>query len=119
DAMMTIKKQYGMHTWQGDPCVPANLSWSIVNCTSSSSTSLRVTSLNLSYKGLGGPISTAIANLTALKFLDLSNNYLTGTIPDFLANLSSLQNLDLSYNKLDGPMPADLCHKQAKGLLWL
>ncbi|XP_074562142.1 putative LRR receptor-like serine/threonine-protein kinase At2g28960, partial [Curcuma longa] len=85
----------------------------------SSSTSLRVTSLNLSYKGLGGPISTAIANLTALKFLDLSNNNLTGTIPDFLANLSSLQSLDLSYNKLDGPVPADLCHKQAKGLLRL
>ncbi|XP_042421960.1 probable LRR receptor-like serine/threonine-protein kinase At1g05700 isoform X1 [Zingiber officinale] len=118
-AMMAITKQYdNKHNWQGDPCVPANLSWSIVNCTSSSSTSFRVTSLNLSYKGLEDSLSTAIANLTALKILDLSNNYLR-TFPDFLANLSSLQSLDLSSNKLDGPMPADLCHKQAKGLLSL
>ncbi|KAG6487405.1 hypothetical protein ZIOFF_055991 [Zingiber officinale] len=50
-AMMAITKQYdNKHNWQGDPCVPANLSWSIVNCTSSSSTSFRVTSLYASQK---------------------------------------------------------------------
>ncbi|KAF8027613.1 hypothetical protein BT93_E0506 [Corymbia citriodora subsp. variegata] len=91
NAMYDIKKTYGVirESWQGDPCVPTQYSWSGLNCSHNSSP--RIVSLNLSSSGLKGPIATSISNLTAVVSLDLSNNSLTGSIPDFLAQMPNLE----------------------------
>lgn len=100
--------------------------WNGVNC--SSSRPWRVTKLNLTGQGLGGPISSSLGNLTFLETLVLSKNNLIGpipllnklqhlktlilggnslqgVIPDALTNCSNLAYLDLSVNNLTGPIP--------------
>ncbi|KAJ1689485.1 hypothetical protein LUZ63_013640 [Rhynchospora breviuscula] len=52
--------------WNGDPCVPTNLGWSGVNCTTDSSKVPRITTLNLSSIGLNGAMITAFGSLTSL-----------------------------------------------------
>ncbi|PRQ51694.1 putative protein kinase RLK-Pelle-LRR-Xb-1 family [Rosa chinensis] len=66
----------------------------------------RVVSLTLPGRGLSGPISPAITNLTFLTHLNLSHNYLSGLLPDVLfQSLFRLQVLDLSFNRLNGNLP--------------
>ncbi|KAI6671847.1 hypothetical protein NL676_006732 [Syzygium grande] len=119
NAMYDVKKIYGVvrASWQGDPCVPTQYSWSGLNCRYDSSP--RIVSLNLSSSGLKGLIDTSISNLTAVVSLDLSNNSLTGSVPDFVAQMLSLKVLDLGGNNLNGSVPQTLLKKKADGSLQL
>ncbi|KAG2297307.1 hypothetical protein Bca52824_043976 [Brassica carinata] len=115
-AVKDIEATYGLSrlNWQGDPCVPQQLSWDGLNCTSTDvSIPPRITSLNLSSCGLNGPIAVSIQNLTQLENLDLSNNNLTGWLPEFLGNMESLSVINLSGNQLNGTIPKAL---QREGL---
>lgn len=67
---------------------------------------LRVTSLNLTNRGLVGHISPSIGNLTFLWSLNLAKNELTREIPSSLAHLHRLKILRLHTNKLQGRMPS-------------
>ncbi|XP_039163733.1 putative leucine-rich repeat receptor-like protein kinase At2g19210 isoform X1 [Eucalyptus grandis] len=119
NAMYDIKRTYGVirASWQGDPCVPMQYSWSGLHCSHDSSP--RIVSLNLSSSGLKGLIATSISNLTAVVSLDLSNNSLTGSVPDFLAQMPSLEVLSLSGNDLNGSVPQTLLKKWTDGSLRL
>ncbi|KAI6671863.1 hypothetical protein NL676_006748 [Syzygium grande] len=119
NAMHDVKQTYGVieDSWQGDPCVPAQYSWSGLNCSYGSSP--RIVSLNLSSSGLKGLIATSISSLTAVVALDLSDNSLIGSVPDFLAQMPSLKVLNLSGNNLNGSVPQTLLKKKANGSLLL
>uniref|UniRef100_A0A5B7C6L6 non-specific serine/threonine protein kinase n=1 Tax=Davidia involucrata TaxID=16924 RepID=A0A5B7C6L6_DAVIN len=85
-------------SWQGnDPCKK----WNFISCDSKGS----VTVINFSKQHWSGMISSAIANLTALKSLLLNDNNLTGSIPASLTSLAKLQLLDVSNNNLSGKVP--------------
>ncbi|XP_059075037.1 putative leucine-rich repeat receptor-like serine/threonine-protein kinase At2g24130 [Cryptomeria japonica] len=79
--------------------------WTAITC---SSRRQRVVSLNLTGKGLVGPISPLLGNLSFLKAVDLSNNSFEGPIPYQLGRLFRLRRLRLSRNKLAGPIPSSL-----------
>ncbi|PON37029.1 Mitogen-activated protein kinase kinase kinase [Parasponia andersonii] len=117
NAMMEIKRTYGVieDSWQGDPCVPTNFTWSKLGCNSNNPP--RIISLNLSSSGLKGAITASLSNLTSLHVLDLSYNNLMGSIPESLAELSSLQVLNLAGNKLEGSVPTALLEKSKTGAL--
>ncbi|XP_047316981.1 probable LRR receptor-like serine/threonine-protein kinase At4g29180 [Impatiens glandulifera] len=111
DAMVSISLAYGVkRNWQGDPCVPLNMTWGGLNCTSNSN-SPQIISLNLSSSGLTGEIAASFSLLTSLEILDLSNNDLTGPVPEFLSNLSKLRILNLRNNNLEGSVPRALTEK--------
>ncbi|XP_042514102.1 receptor-like protein 2 [Macadamia integrifolia] len=77
--------------------------WEGVNCDGTG----WVTTLSLPYKGLRGPFSLSLANLTHLSFLNLSHNFLSGPLPpSFLSSFDQLQTLDLSFNRFSGELPA-------------
>ncbi|CAL9234758.1 unnamed protein product, partial [Arabidopsis halleri] len=103
-------------SWQGDPCVPQDVSWEHLKCNYKESPP-RVTSLNLSSQGLIGSIVPSIQNLTQLQELDLSNNTLTGEVPIYLAKMKSLLVINLSKNKLSGSVPQALLDRKKGGLL--
>ncbi|CAA6672849.1 unnamed protein product [Spirodela intermedia] len=119
-AMLKIKDFYKVKkNWQGDPCVPRNLTWEGVSCGYNVSENPRIVSLNLSHSGLAGGISPYIIELTALKTLDLSSNDLTGEILDDLVKLPNLQVLNLMNNQLTGKIPEVLYNKSQNGTLSL
>ncbi|KAK9055507.1 hypothetical protein SSX86_026590 [Deinandra increscens subsp. villosa] len=68
----------------------------------------RVTSLNLTNKGLEGSLSPFIGNLSFLRYFNLSNNLFYGSIPHEISRLSRLQRLSLSNNSFTGEIPANL-----------
>lgn len=68
----------------------------------------RVTSLSLETKGLAGPLSPYLGNLSFLRLLDLYNNSFAGAIPTQLGHLFRLQKLDLNHNKFKGEIPANI-----------
>ncbi|KAK3409288.1 hypothetical protein EUGRSUZ_J01421 [Eucalyptus grandis] len=119
NAMYDVKRTYEVikASWQGDPCVPRQYSWSGLHCSNDSAP--RVISLNLSFSGLKGRIDTLISHLTAVESLDLSNNSLTGSVPEFLSQMPSLKVLNLSGNNLNGSVPQTLLKKKADGTLLL
>ncbi|TKV99572.1 hypothetical protein SEVIR_8G052600v4 [Setaria viridis] len=78
-------------------------SWEGVLC--SVKNSIRVTSLNLTNRGLVGQISPSLGNLTFLKILVLSTNSFSGEIPRSLGHLPHLQILSLQNNTLQGRIP--------------
>ncbi|BAH95108.1 Os11g0173900 [Oryza sativa Japonica Group] len=78
----------------------------------------RVTSLNLTNRGLVGKISPSLGNLTFLKFLLLPTNSLTGEIPSSFGYLHRLQFLYLSNNTLQGMIP-DLTNCSNLKAIWL
>ncbi|XP_022889228.1 probably inactive leucine-rich repeat receptor-like protein kinase IMK2 [Olea europaea var. sylvestris] len=67
--------------------------------------SASLTSIDLSYNRIKGPIPDADGELIFLQELVLSYNVFRGMIPKSLGNLSHLYSLDMSYNELNGPLP--------------
>ncbi|CAN1295327.1 LRR receptor-like serine/threonine-protein kinase EFR [Linum perenne] len=68
----------------------------------------RVTVLDLSSRGISGPISPHVGNLSFLKFLCLYNNSFTGEIPPEIGRLGLLSKLQYFYahsNNLTGSIP--------------
>ncbi|XP_021749773.1 LOW QUALITY PROTEIN: probable LRR receptor-like serine/threonine-protein kinase At4g29180 [Chenopodium quinoa] len=119
-ALNQIKSFYKRMTdWQGDPCFPKRYSWAGVVCNYDSSNIIRITSVNLSSKGLTGHIAASFADLTSLQILDLSDNNLSGLIPELLADLPMLKTLNLSKNNFTGSVPELLLEKSAAGALSL
>ncbi|KAJ3695088.1 hypothetical protein LUZ60_000465 [Juncus effusus] len=115
-AINTIKANYKVDKgWSGDPCVPENLTWIGVSCTSGSSGITRITGLNLSSSGLTGTMISAFGDLTALKKLDLSWNKLSGEMPSSLDQLTELTLLDIAGNNLT--LSPGLQKKQQAGAL--
>nr|AWA44823.1 hypothetical protein SO179B13_000003 [Saccharum officinarum] len=100
-----------------DPCLPKTLAWDWLACSYAVSSPPRITSLNLSFSGLNGDISSSFANLKAVQYLNLSNNNLTGSIPDALSELPSLMLLDLTGNQLSGSIPSGLLKRIQDGSL--
>ncbi|CAA6672936.1 unnamed protein product [Spirodela intermedia] len=118
-AMLKIKDFYKVKkNWQGDPCVPRNLTWERVSCRYDSKNP-RIVSLNLSHSALAGEIHPFIVELMALRTLDLSHNNLTGEIPSGLGKLPNLQVLNLINNQLTGVIPQILYKKSQNGTLSL
>ncbi|KAF7089450.1 hypothetical protein CFC21_092424 [Triticum aestivum] len=119
-AITAIKAKYQLiKNWVGDPCAPKNLVWDGLNCSYPISRPQRITSVNMSFGGLSGDISSHFANLKAIQYLDLSHNNLTGSIPDGLSQLPSLVLLDLTGNKLSGTIPFGLLIRIQDGNLTL
>ncbi|KAK3043077.1 hypothetical protein RJ639_001192 [Escallonia herrerae] len=84
-----------------DPC---GAPWEGVTCINS-----RVTSLELSSKGLVGELTNDIGGLTELRTLDLSlNTGLKGPIPPQLGGLKKLHMLLLSGCSFTGSIPSEL-----------
>ncbi|XP_024005149.1 probable LRR receptor-like serine/threonine-protein kinase At4g20450 isoform X2 [Eutrema salsugineum] len=104
-------------SWQGDPCVPTQYMWTGLNCSNMlPSIPPRIISLDFSYYGLNGTISSDIQYLSQLQKLDLSNNNLTGRVPEFLAKLKLLTVINLSGNNLSGSIPETLRNMENNGL---
>ncbi|XP_027088833.1 senescence-induced receptor-like serine/threonine-protein kinase [Coffea arabica] len=120
DAMISIRSTYGVKkNWQGDPCVPEELRWDGLDCSTNDQGLYRIISMNLSFSGLADEITFSLSKLDSLQSLDMSHNDLTGTIPDFLAYMPSLRTINLSGNKLEGSVPALLLDKMNNGALAL
>ncbi|KAI9109424.1 hypothetical protein K1719_019478 [Acacia pycnantha] len=114
DAIRGIKTIYNIINWQGDPCIPASFAWEGVTCTSDANP--RVTSLNLSSRGLTGKIDASFSKFTKLRSLDLSYNELTGEVPEYFAQLPDLEVLNLTENQLTGSIPKSLWIKSKASL---
>ncbi|CAI0555891.1 unnamed protein product [Linum tenue] len=83
--------------------------WAFVICDSQK----KVSTVNLGKQRLGGIISPAFSNLTALKNLYLNDDNLSGSIPDSLSKLTQLRILDVSNNNLSGIVPPALTSSSA------
>ncbi|KAM0072640.1 putative protein kinase RLK-Pelle-LRR-XII-1 family [Helianthus debilis subsp. tardiflorus] len=68
----------------------------------------RVTSLNLTGRGLEGSLSPSVGNLSFLRSIILDDNRFYGTIPPEISHLSRLQKLSLRKNLFTGDIPANL-----------
>ncbi|XP_054820156.1 putative leucine-rich repeat receptor-like serine/threonine-protein kinase At2g24130 isoform X2 [Prosopis cineraria] len=79
--------------------------WLGIKCNNVSG---KVIKIRLSRKSLGGTISPALGNLSALKVLDLSENFFVGHIPKELGCLVQLEKLSLYWNLLEGKIPSEL-----------
>ncbi|ESQ36145.1 hypothetical protein EUTSA_v10006769mg [Eutrema salsugineum] len=118
-AIKNIQSTYSLSriSWQGDPCVPKQLSWIGLSCSIiDTPTPPRIIALDLSASGLSGTIPPSIQNLTQLRELDLSKNNLTGEVPEFLAKMKSLLVINLSGNNLRGSVPQALLDRKKDGL---
>ncbi|KAG8086153.1 hypothetical protein GUJ93_ZPchr0010g8644 [Zizania palustris] len=119
-AITAIKAKYQVKkNWMGDPCAPKTLAWDGLTCNYAISTPARITSVNMSYCGLGGDVSSDFASLKEIKYLDLSHNNLTGSIPNVLSQLPFLTVLDLTGNQLNGSIPSGLLKRIQNGSLTL
>ncbi|KAL5720499.1 hypothetical protein ACHQM5_013166 [Ranunculus cassubicifolius] len=70
----------------------------------------RVTFLDLHSKGLGGPISPHIGNLSFLRKIEFYNNSFHGDIPQELDRLFRLERLSVGRNSLVGEIPGNISH---------
>uniref|UniRef100_A0ACD5VU15 Uncharacterized protein n=1 Tax=Avena sativa TaxID=4498 RepID=A0ACD5VU15_AVESA len=123
---LTRNWQNEPQSWTGstDPCT----SWDGISCSNG-----RVTEVRLSSMTIGGTLSNAIDQLSALTYLDLANNLdlggpltpnignlkqlttlillgcsFTGNIPQEIGNLRQLRFLALNSNKFTGSIPRTL-----------
>ena len=67
----------------------------------------RVSRLELPNRGLAGPISSELGQLSNLWKLTLSDNQLTGPLPPEWRQLHWLRELHLDGNRLTGPLPTE------------
>ena len=67
-----------------------------------------LTELDLTGKGLTGPVPTEVAQLARLQVLFLDANELSGPIPPELGQLENVEDLRLHDNMLSGPIPVEL-----------
>ncbi|XP_030518727.2 probable LRR receptor-like serine/threonine-protein kinase At3g47570 [Rhodamnia argentea] len=79
----------------------------------------RVTVLDLSSRGLSGPISPHIGNLSFLRKLQLQNNSLHHEIPQQVGQLRRLRILQLNNNSLVGEIPTNISGCSDLIALWL
>ena len=68
----------------------------------------RVVGIDLSRRGLTGPIPAELGMLANLERLRLFGNDLSGRIPPELGDLENLESLNLRLNDLSGPIPPEL-----------
>ena len=68
----------------------------------------RVVGIDLSRRGLSGPIPPELGMLANLERLRLFGNDLSGRIPPELGDLENLESLNLGWNDLSGPIPPEL-----------
>ncbi|CAD6254419.1 unnamed protein product [Miscanthus lutarioriparius] len=110
---ISLDPQQALMSWNGSTHL---CSWEGVLCSVKNPS--RVTSLNLTNRGLVGQISPSLGNLTFLKVLVLSANSFSGEIPISLGHLNRLQILSMENNMLQGRIPALAnCSKLTE--LWL
>ncbi|XP_077230239.1 receptor kinase-like protein Xa21 isoform X2 [Tasmannia lanceolata] len=64
--------------------------------------------INLGNNGFYGQVSPAMSRLLRLRYLNLSLNSYQGNIPPSIGNLSSLIELVLTWNSLEGSIPDEL-----------
>ncbi|CAL9221969.1 unnamed protein product, partial [Arabidopsis halleri] len=70
------------------------------------SSSSKLTELDVSYNNLDGLIPESISTLVSLENLDLSHNNFGGRVPSSISKLVNLDHLDLSHNNLGGQVPS-------------
>ncbi|KAM3240179.1 hypothetical protein ACQJBY_053707 [Aegilops geniculata] len=75
--------------------------WEGISCNGDGA----VTGVSLESKGLEGPISPFLANLTSLLRVNLSHNSFSGGLPAELMFSGSIIVLDVSFSRLNGPLP--------------
>ncbi|VAI44024.1 unnamed protein product [Triticum turgidum subsp. durum] len=75
--------------------------WEGISCNGDGA----VTGVSLESKGLEGPISLFLTNLTSLLRVNLSHNSFSGGLPAELMFSGSIIVLDVSFNRLNGPLP--------------
>ncbi|XP_074276787.1 putative LRR receptor-like serine/threonine-protein kinase At1g67720 [Silene latifolia] len=92
--------------WNGDPCLPKQNSWTGVTCSNINSI-FRVSTLNLTGKGIVGSLSPSIGNLTSIVHIWLGNNKLSGSLPD-MSPMKMLETLHLENNQFQGSIPDSL-----------
>ncbi|KAL3687478.1 hypothetical protein R1sor_013787 [Riccia sorocarpa] len=85
----------------GDPCLP--IPWAWIVC--SLELPPRVTQINVTGKGIRGPLPLSLGELRRLTVLDMSNNSLTDRVPNSLGQITSLRVLNLESNNLSGVIP--------------
>uniref|UniRef100_A0A452ZLN7 Malectin-like domain-containing protein n=1 Tax=Aegilops tauschii subsp. strangulata TaxID=200361 RepID=A0A452ZLN7_AEGTS len=69
-ATVAIKDKYHVQkNWMGDPCIPKTIAWERMMCSYTIAKTPRIISINLSFSGLNGYISSSFANLKALQYL--------------------------------------------------
>lgn len=73
-----------------------------------SSSTGRVTGINLNGNNLVGTIPSSIVNLAYLVTLNLHDNTLTGSLPSNLGNLTNLMIIYLQNNQLSGSFPSTI-----------
>ena len=99
--------------WGADTAIT---DWTGIKVTGTPS---RVTSLDLSMRGLDGSIPPGLGSLTGLDILSLDNNRLSGAIPPQLGSLTNLRFLYLYKNRLTGGIPAELGSLASLNTMWL
>ncbi|KAE8775386.1 Tyrosine-sulfated glycopeptide receptor 1 [Hordeum vulgare] len=75
--------------------------WEGISCNGDGA----VTGVSLESKGLEGPISPLLSNLTSLLRINLSHNSFSSGLPAELMFSGSIIVLDVSFNRLNGPLP--------------
>ncbi|KAJ1689502.1 hypothetical protein LUZ63_013657 [Rhynchospora breviuscula] len=107
--MNKIKASYKVKKgWSGDPCVPTELSWTGIICTSDSSNIPRITSLDLSYNDLSGDLPSFLDQLSALTYLDITgNSKISTTLPPGLQKRNQEGNLTFRFGGAPLQSPSD------------
>ncbi|CAH8261492.1 unnamed protein product [Arabidopsis lyrata] len=72
------------------------------------SSSSKLTELDVSYNNLDGLIPESISTLVSLENLDLSHNNFGGRVPSYISKLRNLLSLDLSHNNFGGRVPSSI-----------
>ncbi|XP_073356738.1 uncharacterized protein [Aegilops tauschii subsp. strangulata] len=75
--------------------------WEGISCNGDGA----VTGVSLESKGLEGPISPFLANLTSLLRVNLLHNSFSGGLPVELMFSGSIIVLDVNFSRLNGPLP--------------